>query len=562
MPASGQQKPSDLDTAQHARATIALADEVVAAINRRNPEIGTYLGLPDANHGGITDNSLEARAAGRAEEDRWRERLASIDGQVLLGRPEWVVHGYLREALEASLAIRVCEAELWNVDQMGGWQTQYGQIALIQPIESEAQQQQALARFRALPTYVDREIASLRAGLRQGYSAPRRNVGQVVTQMNGFAADASPYFGPAERTTSPAFAAAWRAMVRNELVPAFRRYEAFLRDEYLPRARETVAVSALPNGAACYAARLRKMTTLNVTPEEVHQTGVQELERIKAEERLIATRLFGTADLDHAFARLEAKQYRWENRDAVIAHARAAAARAAEAVSPWFGRIPKTTAIVTPVPVVEEPTTADRYQAGTIDGTRPGEYQINAGRWVGQRKSDLEAVVFHETIPGHHFQSMLALERPDTHLITKLVGTSAFSEGWGLYAERLADEMKLYASDVDRLGMWQSRAYRAARLVVDTGLHAQGWPRQRAIDFMKALHLASDEEIASEVDRYIIWPGQATSYMMGALEIERLRAETQQRLGSRFDIKRFHDAVLGDGAVPLPMLREKLRRLE
>jgi uncharacterized protein (DUF885 family) len=143
-------------------------------------------------------------------------------------------------------------------------------------------------------------------------------------------------------------------------------------------------------------------------------------------------------------------------------------------------------------------------------------------------------------------------------LITKIISTAAFSEGWGLYAERLADEMKLYASDLDRLGMWQSRAYRAARLVVDTGLHAFGWPRQRAIDFMKALHLATEEEIASEVDRYIIWPGQATAYMIGALEIERLRMEVSARLGDRFDIRRFHDAVLQDGSLPLPMLRKKL----
>ena len=147
-------------------------------------------------------------------------------------------------------------------------------------------------------------------------------------------------------------------------------------------------------------------------------------------------------------------------------------------------------------------------------------------------------------------------------MITKIISTSAFSEGLGLYAERLADEMKLYSSDLDLLGMWQSRAYRAARLVVDTGLHAFGWPRQRAIDFMKALHLASDEEIASEVDRYIIWPGQATAYMTGALEIERLRAEAQKRQGTNFDVRRFHDAVLQDGSLPLPMLREKISRLD
>jgi uncharacterized protein (DUF885 family) len=304
------------------------------------------------------------------------------------------------------------------------------------------------------------------------------------------------------------------------------------------------------------------MTSLNVTPEEVHKTGVAELERIQREERLVTQKMFQSNDLDFAFAQLEKPEYRWQTREAVIAHAREAAARAQKAMSRSFGRLPKTPVIVSPIPAVEEATAADRYLVGTIDGKRPGEYQINAGRWVGQRKGDLEAVVFHETVPGHHLEGTLSLERPTAHLLTKIVGSTAFAEGWGLYAERLADEMKLYAGDVDRLGMWQSRAFRGARLVVDTGIHAFGWPRQRAIDFMKALHLASDEEIASEVDRYIIWPGQATSYMMGALEIERLRAEVERRLGERFDVRVFHDTLLSAGPVPLALLRARLDRIK
>ena len=543
-------------------ATWRLADDVVVRIKHHTPEWGTYLGLPDAEHGRVTDNSLQARAMGRAEEDAWRQRLVAIDRKEFEGRPESVIHGFLDELLQTSFENRVCEEELWSINQIVGWQSFYGRLAQMQPIETEVLRKLALARFRALTTFVDREIANLREGLRTGYSAPRGNVEHVITQMDGFVADSSPYFSPAERTKASGFATAWREMVRGGLAPAFRRYQAFLRVEYLPRARETVAVSALPNGAACYRARLRQMTTLNVTAAEVHKTGLQELERIKAEERVIAQRLFNSSDLENAFAQLHRPQHRWDTREALITHARTAVARAQTAMPSWFGRLPKTSVIVTPIPAVEEPTAADRYEAGTIDGKRPGEYQINAGQWIGLRKGDLEAVVFHETIPGHHLEMTLSLERPDAHLITKLVGTAAFREGWALYAERLADEMNLYGSDVDRLGMWQSRAYRAARLVVDTGLHEFGWPRQRAIDFMKALRLASDEQIASEVDRYIIWPGQATAYMMGALEIERLRSEVHQRLGSRFDPRSFHDAILEDGPVPLPMLRTKMERIK
>lgn len=544
-----------------AAATIALADDVVAGLKRESPELGTILGLPDAQHALVQDNSIEGRARREGHEDAWHKRLTTIDATALEGTEAGVIHGFLKELLESSIGSRVCKTELWSVDQIGGWQVRYGQLAQMQPIDTEKLRSDALQRFTSLAMNVDREIVNLRDGLRRGYAAPRRNVEQVIGQMKGFAADDSPYFSPPMRARSDAFTAAWRAMVRDRLAPAFRRYEAFLRDEYLRKARATVGVSALPDGAACYRARLRDMTTMTITAGEVHKTGLAELERIKAEERAIAKKVAGTEDLDAFFRQMQRPDQLWDTRDAVVARARGAASRAQAAMPQFFGRVPKSAVIVTPVAAVEEPTTADRYQAGTIDGKRPGEYQINAGRWLGQRKSDLEAIVFHETIPGHHLEISLSLERPDAHLVTKLTGNTAFSEGWGLYAERLADEMKLYSSDVDRLGMWQSRAYRAARLVVDTGLHAFGWPREKAIAFMTALHLASDEEIASEVDRYIIWPGQATAYMTGALEIERLRAGVQQRLGSRFDIRAFHDAVLGDGPVPLPMLRQKLEKL-
>jgi uncharacterized protein (DUF885 family) len=539
----------------------ALADDLVASIKRHNPEIGTVLGLPDAEHGRVTDNSLDGRAQRRSEEDVFRARLSAIDQTALEGRPEWLIYGFVKEALESSFASRVCETELWSVDQMGGWQVNYGQLAQMQPIDTDSLRQQALARFRAVARFADREIANLREGLTKGYTAPRENVKHVITQMDALIADDSPYYSPAGRSSASDFGVTWRAMIRGELVPAFRKCQSFLRDEYLPRAREAVGVSALPNGAACYRAKLRETTSLDVSPEEIRTKGLEEIERLKTEERAIALRLFKTDDLNQTFGTLDRKENRWSNGADVITLARTAARRAESAMPKSFGRLPKTRLVVTAVPRAEEATAADRYQPGTIDGKRPGEYQINAGRWVGQRQGDLEAVVFHETIPGHHLQIAISLERPEAHLITKLVGTAAFSEGWGLYAERLADEMKLYTADIDRLGMLQSRMYRAARLVVDTGLHAFGWPRERAIAFMKSLHLASDEEIASEVDRYVIWPGQATAYMTGALEIERLRAETQSRLGSAFDLRRFHDAVLEDGSVPLPMLRAKLARL-
>ena len=363
-----QRQPAGSENPAAAAATRRLADDVVAGIKRHTPEWGTYLGLPDAEHSRLTDNSLQARAKWRAQEDAWRERLTAIDGKTLEGHPEWVLHGSLAELLQTSIENRVCESELWSINQITGWQTFYGQLARMQPIETKPLQDLALARFRALSTFVDHDIVNLREGLRKGYAAPRGNVQQVITQIDGFVTDGSPYFSPAERTNVTAFATAWREMVRNELAPAFRRYRAFLRDEYLPRARDTVGVSALPNGAACYRARLRQQTTLSVTAAEVHKTGLEELEQIKTEQRSIAQRLFNNPDLDNAFAQLNRPEHKWNSREAVIAHARAALPRAKAAMPRWFGRLPKADVIVTSIPVAEERTARDRYWPGTIDG--------------------------------------------------------------------------------------------------------------------------------------------------------------------------------------------------
>ena len=220
-------------------ATIALADDVVAGLKRESPELGTILGLPDAKHGLVQDNSLEARARRQAEEDAWQARLAKIDAKALEGTDAWVLHGFIDELLQTSIGSRVCEAELWNVDQMGGWQVRYGQLAQMQPIDSEPLRADALQRFRSLAGYVDREVVNLKEGLRRGYAVPRTNVELVIEQMTGFAADDSPYFSPAVRAKVPAFTTAWRDMFRGQLAPAFRRYQTFLRDEYLPKARTT-----------------------------------------------------------------------------------------------------------------------------------------------------------------------------------------------------------------------------------------------------------------------------------------------------------------------------------
>jgi len=243
----------------------------------------------------------------------------------------------------------------------------------------------------------------------------------------------------------------------------------------------------------------------------------------------------------------------------MVDYAQSALDRAKAALPAWFGILPKADVIIQPYPPFQEASApGGQYNAPSEDGTRPGIYLINTYEPEKQSKAGLEATAFHETYPGHHLQLAIARERPGAHKLVSYFYSSGFVEGWGLYSERLADEMKLYSGDVDKMGLLSNEALRAARLVVDAGMHALGWTRQQAIDYLMANTTASLAFATAEVDRYIAVPGQATAYMLGNLEIRRLREQTQRELGSRFSIRDFHDRVLEDGNVTLPMLRQKI----
>jgi uncharacterized protein (DUF885 family) len=417
-----------------------------------------------------------------------------------------------------------------------------------------------------MPRFIDTEIASLREGLRQGYTLPRANAQAVLQQMDDilrFAPAQSPFAGITQRDSAPGFRADIVTLVAEQIHPALKRYRDFLVSEYIPHARQTTAIAALPHGEECYRARVRSYTTANLGAREIHQLGLQEMGRIEADMRTIGERSFGTSDVPALVARLRTDpQYRFKSRDEIIQTAEHAIDRAKAAMPKWFGRLPRGNLILDPCqPYEEKKGCPNSYVSGTPDGKRPGRWRINAGDPTQQPRASLEGTAFHEGIPGHHLQVALGQERTENHPLVRYSFFSGFGEGWALYAERLADEMGLYSSDLDRLGdLGGGQALRAARLVVDPGLHVLGWTRQRAIDYMLAHVPESREYIESEVDRYIADPGQATAYMIGRLEIERLRHEAEQRLGPKFDIRQFHDRVLESGAVPLPLLRSHIER--
>ena len=552
-------------TASPTARVTAIADEYMAGLFEVAPEIGTFYGIAGARHDRVTDNSLAALRAWEARQDGWLERLRRVDSAAVAGTPQGLTRDILLETLESARQQRACRTELWPVSQMGGWQVNYPFLAQIQPVGSDSLRSQALVRWRGIPRLIDTEIANLREGMRAGYTSPRVNVERVLGQLDGLLVDSarrSPFFAPAQRDSTPAFAAALADVVARELNPAIRRYRDFLRNEYLPAARTTVAVSALPNGEACYRALVRGSTTLDVPPREIHETGLREMARIQSEMRRIAQRSFKTSDVPSLLKSLrEDRRYTFKSRDEMLAYARDAVARSKQAMPRWFGTLPKADVVVEPYPAFQEASApGGEYMNPADDGSRPGIYRINTYQPEKQAKAPVQSTAFHESIPGHHLQVAIQQERTAAHPVSKFLFNSAFAEGWALYAERLSDEMGLFGSDLDRMGLLSNEALRAARLVVDPGIHVLGWSRQQAIDYMLQHTAESPEAVATEVDRYIVIPGQATSYMIGSLEIRRLREMAQRELGPRFDIRQFHDRVLEDGSVTLPMLRAKIER--
>ena len=542
----------------------AVADDYFRRYLESRPYAAFQSGVPDAAPDRLDENSLEDLERWRAREDEWLARLGEIQPTALEGTPEQVTYVVLRNTLESAVARRVCRDELWAVQQQGGVQQLPTRLAGIQPVGTAKRRQAALARLWAYGPYLDTHIANLREGVRRGYTAPRIAVEAVLEQLDellAIAPGASPVLLLAERDSAPGFRDSVVEVLGSVLYPALSRYRDYLRSDYLPVARSETAVTALPDGAACYSARVRGFTTLDLAPEAIHRIGQEVMAAIHAEARLIAQRSFGTGDVPALFRRLrEDPAFRFESRREVVDTAAAAVARARAALPRWFGRLPRAGMIVDPcLPFEEKAGCPNSYSPPAQDGSRPGRWRINTSP-VRASRVDLESIAFHEGYPGHHLDWALGQDRPGAHPVTRILGNSGFGEGWGLYAEELAGEMGLYSGDLAELGRLSSAAFRAARLVVDPGLHVLGWSRERAIDYLVAHTVLPRQGATSEVDRYIMNPGQATAYMLGRQEILGLRREAERRLGAEFDVREFHDRVLANGRVPLPFLRAEIRR--
>jgi uncharacterized protein (DUF885 family) len=465
----------------------------------------------------------------------------------------------------AAIATRIHE---WTVDPMAGPQTLLLDLVDYQTIRTPEDGARMVARWVAIGPYLDQAIAGFRRGLEDGRVAVRAPVEAAIDELRGLEELRATEWKLAEPASAPLtdWSEADRESFRSQLVsvvadvaiPAFRRYRETLEREILPAARpnDRPGLLHVPGGADAYRALARVHTTLDLEPTAIHETGLQEIERIDRDFVELGRRVLGTADLRSTLDALrDDPSLRFGSAAEVFETAQRSLARAQTVTPEWFGRVPLAACEVVPVPDYSaQHQTIAYYSWPSMDGSRPGRYYINLYAPERTPRYEAEVLAFHEAVPGHHLQIAIAQELEGLPAFQRMLGSTAFAEGWGLYAERLSDEMGLYSSDLDRFGVLSFDAWRAGRLVVDTGMHALGWTRQQSIDFLAAHSALAENNIANEVDRYIVWPGQALAYKIGQLEILRLRADAQARLGDRFHIRGFHDAVLGAGAVSLTTL--------
>ncbi|HEX2141736.1 MAG TPA: DUF885 domain-containing protein [Candidatus Limnocylindria bacterium] len=539
-----------------------LADRFFEGVLEREPIFATILG--DDRY---DDRLPDLGAQGRADEAAaYRGVLAEAEAidPAALGVEQVITRDMLM--LVARNQLEALDRKLYQlaVNHISGVQLMPVTVAQYQIAESPDGLERLLARFRAYPTAVMQNIETLREGVADGRTAARIPVDKQVQQIERLVATPTEQF-PAVTLAHVADDDARNAVaaaVDEHVKPALQQLRDYLADDYAAHARTDPGLSSTPDGAEAYRLSIRLQTTVATSAEEVHAFGLEDLARIEAEMDEIARRL-GHPDRHALKAALETDPTNHtDSRDAIVQLAVEQTERAYAAAPRYFGRLPSANCVVKPVEEYRERETPPAfYMQPSIDGKRQGQYYINTYQPEERQLHKIAAITFHEATPGHHFQIGIEMELTGLPRFRTLGGRMAgvaYVEGWGLYTERLADEMGLYLDDRERLGMLDAQAFRAARLVVDSGLHAMGWSRNKAIEFMHERGTLPDVDAEIEVDRYTVWPAQALAYKIGQREIERARREVSEKLGDRFDLRAFHDEVLGHGSLPLATLRREI----
>jgi uncharacterized protein (DUF885 family) len=546
------------------------------------PEVATAVGYPGLNDR-WNDDSVAGIAARR---HHLAESLTKLDrfARNALSNPERLNYDLYRELLVSAqdgldfgldpfpFRLGSPHSLRMPLNQLEGVQMNAADAGDIQPLDSVHDFEDLLARLDTFPVAVDANLALLEAGRRLGFTPPKITLvgvpGQISDQITADPV-ASPVLKPfrefpvqipsadQERLRTQA-----RQLYQERVVPALTKLREYLETVYLPGARETIGADALPNGAALYTFLVRWQTTTDLTPQQVHAIGLREVHRLRTEiDALIQrTGFSGTFAEFCEFVRTD-PQFFYSSPEELLDGYRVIAKKIDPALGHVFGRLPRSQYGVLPVPDYRAPTApAAYYFPGAPTTGRPGCFYANTYKVGVRPRWEMEALTLHEAVPGHHLQLSLAQEPEGLPDFRRQTGVTAFVEGWGLYAESLGEEVGLYRDPYSKFGQLSYDIWRSVRLVVDTGMHALGWSRQKAIQYFRENSGKSDQDIQVEIDRYIVWPAQALAYKIGQLTFRELRTLAEQRLGDRFDVRAFHDIVLEQGALPLGELRARVGR--
>ena len=534
---------------------------------RTTPEFASTLGDRRYNDQ-VTDVSEKAVLADLETKKKFLARFKAIK-TTGFSVQEKLSHDVMIENLTAALEGAKFKPWLMPINQFSGFHIDAPQLAALLPFATVKDYEDYAVRLGKFAKVLDDHTANMRKGMAAGLTPPKYLLEKVAEQAADLAttpAEKSPFAEPLEKlpdsfsdSDKQRIRAAVQERIQNAIIPAYTKFAKFVREEYAPKGRTAAGISSLPNGKAWYAFLVKNQTTTNLTASEIHEIGLREVARIESEMFAIAKKL-GYNDLKSFNAAIEANPdlKAKSGQDIIDAYQRFTDQMYAK-LPQLFGRLPKAKMVIEPTPAfAEAAASAAEYNTGSPDGTRPGLVYVNTYEATSRKMLTNESTAYHEGVPGHHMQLSIQQELDDLPPFRQQGGETSYVEGWALYSERLGKEVGFYQDPYSDYGRLNDEMLRAIRLVVDTGLHSKNWTRDEVVQYFRD-HSAMDEvEIQSETDRYIVWPGQALAYKMGQLTILQLRERAQKELGPKFDIRAFHDEVLGAGALPMKLLEERI----
>lgn len=569
LPQSALWRPAFAQEANHAKLK-TLLDEVWDFELTEFPLLATNVG-DDRGQDRLVDSSMAAISRRQKSQAEFLTRLQNIATDELTDLQQ-VDHELLRRRLESQLANHKFKTHLMPISNRSGFHIDFPELPKLMNPKSEEDFKNYVARLNAFGTYADQQIELLRGGIAAGLTQPAIIMRGSLDQTKAHIVEdpsESIFLKKIEQETREKLGKdTWPKIekdianaIETSIVPGYKRFAVFLKDEYLPACRGPVGASAMPGGREFYIDRIKYFTTVDISPQELHQTGVNENARIRKEMNAIRESVGFKGDLPAFLEHLRTDpKFYPKTADELMKEAAWILKRADGRLPELFGRLPRTPYGLLEIPAYVAPqTTSAYYWPPATDGSRGGNYYLNTYNLSSRPLYQLEALSLHEAVPGHHLQLALQAELTNLHPISRESNMTAFIEGWALYSEKLGKEIGFYKDPYQDFGRLSMEAWRASRLVVDTGIHWMGWTRQQAIDYMEANTALSQHNVVAEVDRYIGWPGQALAYKTGELAISKMRREAEQKLGQDFDIRAFHDRILEVGAIPLPLLEQRVK---